>query len=76
MDNKSVEEKYNKYINNLKKAQSNYYEKNKKEIDEKNLNNYHNKYKFDEELREKKRKYALEYYYKKKKKIEIQQIIL
>ena len=62
----TAEERFERYMNNIKKAQKKYCEANRDKLNAFHRNYYHEKLANNEEYREMKRKHALEYYYKKK----------
>lgn len=64
----SAEERLNRYMNNIKKANRKYLESHRELVNEKKKNYYHTKLAVNEDFRQKKRDYAKAYYLKKKEK--------
>lgn len=60
------EERLQRYMDNVKRANKKYLEKNRELINEKMREYYHSKLATNEEFKAKKRAYAKEYYYAKK----------
>ena len=69
MEDDSKQEKYEKYLESIKKASKKYYQANKTIINSKHNLYYHEKLANNEIYKEKKRQYAIDYYNKKKDSI-------
>lgn len=69
MEDNSKLEKYEKYLESVKKASKKYYQANKANINSKHNLYYHEKLANNEIYKEKKRQYAKDYYNKKKENI-------
>lgn len=64
--NLTEEERFKRYMDNVKKANRKYIETHREQINERSKNYYHKKYATNEEFRERKRAAEKERYWKKK----------
>lgn len=64
--NQTIEERFERYLNSIKKASKKYCETHRDTINEKQRKYYHEKLAKDEEYCAMKRQRAKDYYYKKK----------
>lgn len=69
----TIEEKYERYLNSIKKASKKYIETHRDLVNEKQRKYYHEKLSLDENYREMKRQYAKAHYHKKKMEKQAQQ---